>query len=329
MDLENLTVGITGAGGFIGMRLLREALDRGAEVRGLDASREAARRAEKEGAEVVVGDVRDAEAAEKLCRGCDVLVHTAAIVGEGGEIAHYRDVNVEGSRRVAAAAAEAGVRQMVHLSSVMVYGFHFPPEVDERGPLRGEGNAYCQTKIESEHAVRSYHGRGDLEVTVVRPGDVYGPGSVPWVVRPLELMKSHLFVLPDGGHGKLDPTYVDNLVDAIYMLVEKELTGETFNATDGLTLECREFFRYHADMLGKRSIPTAPAALLKPLFRSIAAGFRAVGLEPPATEGAVDFLTIQHGYSNEKIREAGHEPAVGLAEGMAEVERWARSTGLI
>jgi nucleoside-diphosphate-sugar epimerase len=299
------------------------------ETRGLDVSEEAARHAEDLGAEVVVGDVRDEEAVEAFVDGCDLVIHTAAIVGEGGDMSLYRDVNVGGTRRVVSAAAEAGVEHFIQISSVMVYGFDFPADVDEEGPLRGEGNAYCQTKIESERVARSHHGEGGMEVTVARPGDIYGPRSQPWVVRPLELMKQRLFVLPDGGRGMLDPTYVSNVVDALFLLLEERPGGEVFNVTDGLAMEARAYFAHLADMLGGRFIPTAPAPLLKVLFGAVGAAFRAVGQEPPATPDAVDFLNLPGGYANDKILELGHEPAVGLAEGMANVEEWARDEGLL
>ena len=168
-----------------------------------------------------------------------------------------------------------------------------------------------------------------MEVTVARPGDIYGPRSQPWVVRPLELMKQRLFVLPDGGRGMLDPTYISNVVDALFLLLDKRPGGEVFNVTDGLAMEAKEYFSHLADMLGGRFIPTAPAGLLKALFGAVGAGFRAVGREPPATPDAVDFLNLPGGYANDKILALGHEPAVGLDEGMSNVEAWARGEGLL
>jgi len=327
MDWRGTTVGVTGGGGFIGGRLLRRASELGAELRALDVDASSADRAAELGAEVVVGDTRNPEDARAFCSGCDVVLHTAAIVGEGGDIERYRSVNVEGTETVATAAAEGSVDHLVHLSSVMVYGFDPPPEADEEAPLEGEGNAYCQTKIESERRVRRFRDDG-LEVTVVRPGDIYGPRSEPWVIRPLELMKRRLFVLPNGGRGLLDPTYIDNLVDAIALLVDERETG-VFNATDGETVTARDFFQYHADMLGGRWIPTVPTGVLRALFSAVDIGFRAVGEVPPASPQAVDFLDKSNGYSDQKLRAAGHEPRVSLDEGMRRTERWARETGLI
>jgi nucleoside-diphosphate-sugar epimerase len=108
---------------------------------------------------------------------------------------------VDGSEQVALAARSQGASRFVHLSSVMVYGFNYPRLVSEEGPLRGENNPYCGTKIEGERVVQRHHQAGTFEVTVIRPGDVYGPGSVPWVIRPFELMRAGIFVLPSAGQG--------------------------------------------------------------------------------------------------------------------------------
>lgn len=322
MKLEGKTIAITGAGGFIGGRMVERAVERGMKVKGLDISAEAARRARQAGAEMIVGGVNDAEAVARLCQGADIVFHTAAEMRESGPMEEFRRINVEGSNLVARTAAETGVQRLVHLSSVMVYGFQYPPEVDEEGPKRGENNPYCTTKWESEAAVLEFHGHNDLEVTIIRPGDVIGPGSTPWIVRPVEMMKQGLFVLPDGGSGRLDPTYVDNLLDAVFLALEKDATGEAFNVTDGRSMPTKDFFAHHARWLGKDRILTLPSWLLRPVFAAVAAAFRAFGVEPPATPDAIDFLNRPHAYSNAKARDVlGYEPRVSFEEAMERIRQ--------
>ena len=110
-------VAITGVAGFVGSHVAEAALSRGFFVRGLDVIDRA-----PAGVERVVGDVGDAAAAARLCSGADFVVHAAAIVGEGGRKELFWRINVEGTRVVARAAREAGVRRFVHISSAMVYG---------------------------------------------------------------------------------------------------------------------------------------------------------------------------------------------------------------
>ncbi len=330
MELDGATMAITGVGGFIGLRMVARARERGIAVRGLEVSPAAARRAEEADAHVTVGDVNDEAAVRRALGGAAVVFHTAAIVGEGGDLAAYRKINVEGTRTVARLAGEAGVQRFVHLSSVMVYGFRYPADVSEEGPLRGDGNAYCQSKIESEEAALAHHRPGATEVIVIRPGDVYGPGSMPWVVRPLRFMRRGLFLLPDGGRGIMNHVHIDNLLDAVFLALDKDATGTAFNVTDGEATTFRDYFGRLAALIGRKGVHTAPSSLLKALFGAAELGARLVRREPMARASVVDFLRRPHAYSIAKARRVlGYEPRVTLAEGMAEVGRWLAAAGAL
>jgi nucleoside-diphosphate-sugar epimerase len=322
VKLERATLAVTGIGGFIGQRVAESARDRGMRVRGLDQSKDAADKARGAGFEVLVGDVCDAGAASALCAGADVVIHTAAVVREDGPRELYDRVNVGGSERVARSARAAGVRRFVHLSSVMVYGYTYPRLVTEDGPLRGEGNPYCETKIESEKVVRAQHEAGKFEVTVIRPGDVYGAGSGPWVVRPFDLMKAGLFILPSGGKGIVNHVYVDNLVDAIFLAIERD-ASDVYTVTDGIGATCLDYFRPIAEAAGRPRIRTAPAGLLRATFTAVQAAATLVGREAPAAPSAIDYLMRPHAYSNAKARrDLGFVPAVDFSEGMRRVAGW-------
>lgn len=327
MNVRGSVVAITGIGGFIGLRLAEVFREAGATVRGLELEGSAAARARASGFEVLDGDVTRPESARKLVQGASVVLHTAAIVGEGGDLEVYRRVNVRGVVTMAEAAREAGARRFVHLSSVMVHGFTFPQNVTEDGPLRGEGNAYCQTKIESEAALRPLEREG-FDVTVIRPGDVYGPGSIPWVVRPLELMKKGLFALPDGGSGVINHIHVDSLAHGIQLAVEQDASG-TFTLADGVATSCREYFGFLARMAGV-SLRSLPSWALLGAFSVIAPAFEAFKQQPPARADAVRYLLRPHAYSIEKARRVlGFEPRRSLADGMAQVESWAKAQRLV
>ncbi|MBI4042007.1 MAG: NAD-dependent epimerase/dehydratase family protein, partial [Deltaproteobacteria bacterium] len=120
MELQKKTLAITGAGGFIGLRMVQRAQDLGMEVRGLELSPENAERARQNGAKVIVGDICDSGAVKALCQGADILFHTAAIKKETGKWDLFYRVNVEGCHIVARAAREAQVKRFIHLSSVAV-----------------------------------------------------------------------------------------------------------------------------------------------------------------------------------------------------------------
>jgi nucleoside-diphosphate-sugar epimerase len=312
-------IAITGIGGFIGLRMAERARERGWTVTGLDVSEPAAQRARSAGAEVVVGDVNDAAALARICAGADVVFHTAAVVEEDGPRELYERVNVHGTRSVCGAARAAGVRRFVHLSSVMVYGFDFADGVGEDGPFADDGNPYNDTKYRSEQVAMSFHTPGAFGVLVIRPGDVYGPGSRPWVLRPVELLRQNLFMLPDGGRGVINHVHVDNLIDGIFLALDRGASGEAFTLTDGVATPCRDFFAWHARIAGK-SLRSAPSWLLMALIGTSAALACAIGRRPPASAAAIRFLMRRGRYSIEKAqRELGYTPRIGLDEGMRAV----------
>lgn len=310
------TLATTGVGGFIGLQLARRALARGLRVQGLELSEAGAARARHSGVDVYVGSVSDPIAVRNALVGADFVVHTAAVVEEDGPRDLYEQVNVLGTRHVARFASELGAQKLVHISSVMVYGFDFPDGVGEDGPFTRDQNPYNATKLASEREAMAYHRVRGLQVSVLRPGDVYGPASRPWVTRPLELLARGDFVLPARGRGLMNPVHVDNLVDAIFLALERDVPGEAFNITDGCPLEAREYFGTLARMIGIQRVPTAPTWLLRLLLRH----GRFLSKTPLPSPAALGFLARRGSYDISKARRVlGYEPKVSLAEGMAEV----------
>lgn len=309
---------ITGIGGFIGARAAELLRERGVRVWGIDHDPTALERARARGIQAELGDVNDAVRLGEQLRGAEVVLHTAAIVREHGALAEFRRVNVEGSATVAAAARDAGALTFVQLSSVMVYGFRYPADVAEDGPLRGEGNPYCQTKIESERAVLSCQDGERFGVIVIRPGDVYGPGSVPWIARPIEMLSKRRLLLP-WQRGVINPVYVDDLIEGILLAVNARAHGETFNVTDGAALPFRSYFGRLAQLAG---LP-GPIVIPTPLMRALARGMsklRELGLsDDEVSPDTVETLLRPHAYSIAKARRLlGYAPRVTLEQGLAQ-----------
>lgn len=327
------TLAITGVGGFIGLRAAERAMERGLRVRGLELNPANAKRARAAGAEVIAGDLFNDALLNDLMRGSDFVLHTAALVSEGTDFDLFRKVNVEGAHRAASSARNAGVKIFTHLSSVMVYGFDYPKYITEDGPFRGEDNPYCTSKIESEAAVLKLNEPERFGVIIIRPGDVYGPGSEPWVVRPLELMRSGLFSLVDGGNGTMNHVYIDNLIDAIFLAMfdqPERAFGQAFNVTDGYETTWGEFYDRLADLAGLGSPRRLPAFLIRNAIRAVNAVESVLGREHLALPSGVDFIRRPHPYSIDRAKRLlGYKPAVDLDEGFRRTEEWLRERGLV
>jgi len=337
MRVEGTTVGISGIGGFIGSHLVTRALSRGMKVKGVDSSPAAVdaiaarHRANPNFLGGFTGDVADPESAISLCRDCDIVFHAAAILDVGSTFENSRRVNVRGTEVVAQAARDCGVRRFIHFSSVMVYGFSFPKYVAEDGPRRGENDPYCQTKIESEEAVWRFHDKvnGGMEVIVIRPGDVYGPRSVTWVLGPLMLMKRGAFRLPDGGAGCMNHVHVENLLDAIFLALENDqATGEAYNVTDGGNTTWLEFYSRLAEIAEVEKPQTMRMDLLVALL-TLEEGFAPPGRQV-TSPNAPYFLSRPHPYSIEKARtRLGYTPKISLDEGMIEIAAFLAKTNIL
>ena len=316
---------VTGASGFIGGRLRERLLSGEVEVTGLDFATDLKRG-------VIAGDISESGSWQTAAEGCEVVVHTAAVVSNAASREVSWRTNVLGTRHVLDAAIAAGVKRFVHLSSVRAFGdADFPDGVAETYPVRPDGNAYVDTKVAAEQVVLQAHAAGEIECVILRPGDVYGPGSRPWTVLPVEAIRSNRFVLPAMGRGIFSPLYVDNLLDAIELACDHDAApGQVFTITDGGGIECREFFGHYSRMLGKappRVLPTIAAMGLAAVPEAAA---KIGGTDTEATRATMRYFARPGTYSIEKARSIlGYEPAVSLEAGMRETETWLRAHGLL
>ena len=320
-----MKVFVTGAGGFIGRAVAKRFRAAGAEITGVDFPADAE-------LGIVAGDIAAAGSWQEAAKGADVVVHTAAIVSNAYDVDESWRVNVLGTRNALDAAVAAGARRFVHLSSVRAFSdLGFPDGVDETHPVRPDGNPYVDTKIASEQVVLQAHAAGEIECAVARPGDVYGPGSRPWTVLPLEIIKSNRFILPASGRGIFSAVYVDDLVTGLTLLAERpEAAGQVFTLGPARGVPAKEFFGHYYRMLGKRGPICLPTPIA--VAAASAAGFaeRLRGNRTEINAASMRYLARPGGYSIEKARRLlGYEPQVDLAEGMRRTEAWLREQRLL
>ncbi len=315
---------ITGANGFIARALAKKYRELGAEVGGIDFV------AEPEWG-VIVGDLLQPENWKAALAGADLVIHCAALVSNTAPMADAWRVNVLGTKLVLDAAAASGVKRFVHISSTGVYGFEYVDQLDEETPLRPINHPYVDTKIAAEHVVLATYLRGEIDCTIVRPADIYGPGSRPWVVVPLEMLNAGKFLLPANGRGMFSPLYIDDLVDGIILAGGVEQgKGQIFNLCSDEMLTCVEFFTYHARWAGAKKVLCIPSSLANLLSDLVGGLTRLMGKPSELGRNTMMMLARKNGYKNDKARQLlGFEPKVKFEEGMRKVEVWLRESQLI
>jgi nucleoside-diphosphate-sugar epimerase len=322
-ELAGRRVAVTGAGGFIGAAVCRRLVAEGCSVTGLDVDDSAAERVRAAGGAFTRADVADREAITAALEGAELVVHTGAIVTDIGEMDDFVRVNVGGTRNVLDAAEATGAARVVHLSSVVVYGFDDPTEQDEDAFLRSVGVPYIDTKSASDRLARR---RGAV---VIRPGDVYGPGSVPWAIRPAEMAKAGQLAVPTGEPLML-PVYIDDLVEAIVLGLERGKPGRAYAVWSGERRTFQELFDRYALLGGMRRARRLPVAVMRAVGGAYEAAARMRGKAPPFGRNAVGLVNRKGTVSNNRAREElGWEAKVDFEEGMRRTEEWLRAEGVI
>tara|TARA_B100000780_G_scaffold81212_2_gene55420 strand:+ start:5378 stop:6379 length:1002 start_codon:yes stop_codon:yes gene_type:complete len=314
---------ITGANGFIGGALMRHFRAQGAAVVGVDLV--------AVGDDIVSGDIAKPDTFRQLLLDCDVLVHTAAIVSNAMSDVDMWTVNVAATANLVACAADCQVERFVHISSIVVYGNSAAGELDENHPVHADGGSYVLTKLAAEHAVLATTVKSDMEVVIIRPGDVYGPGSRPWVVLPLEAIAKGQFVLPAKGEGFFRPIFIDDLIHGIGLAVSTpEAAGEVLNLSCRGYITTREFFSHHFRWLNKRgplAVPTGLALAGAAMATKIA---NLTGGINEASTATVLQLSTKSWFSIAKAeRILGWTPRVAFDDGMQRSRLWAQEQGLV
>lgn len=318
-----MRVFITGANGFIGSTLATRLRAEGHEVSGVDL---------RASAGVTAADISRAGAWQEHLAGHDLVLHTAALVSNAPTLAEAWRVNTVGTRHVLDAAVSGGASRFVYLSSVRAFSdLGFPDQVTEDHPVRPDGNPYVDTRIATEQVVLQAHAAGELQVTIVRPGDVYGPGSRPWTLLPLEMIRKRRFVLPPRGNGIFSPVYIEDVVDGILLAATHDAgVGQVFTIGGGVGVTCKEFFGHYYRMLGTPGPPTLPTGLAIAGTAVLARGARLAGIDTEVNPTAIRYFLRTGTYSIEKARRLlGYDPRIGLEQGMARTESWLRGQGLL
>jgi len=224
---------LTGGTGFIGGEVARLLRERGDDVRALVRTPAKAQKLEALGCELVSGDLSDEGALREALKGCDAVIHAAAVYEIGIPASRRQelvDANVRGTERVLGAALAAGVSKAVYVSTVAVFG-DTRGEVADEDYERPEGQAftsvYEQTKVEAHGRAQQIGAQG-LPLVVVQPGVVYGPGDTSEVGGLFErLLKGRLPLVPFPETG-VTPVHRDDVAAGVLLALDKGVSGESY-----------------------------------------------------------------------------------------------------
>lgn len=311
---------VTGATGFIGGRVVHKLLQNGVAVKILALTGETVPVEWAEKVDIVRGSISDPQAVENAARGAKTIIHLVAIVTDWGDEKKYWEFTVEGSRLIFEQAVKNNSR-VVLASSIAVYGDKIHAQsCPEDTPYGNTFGPYSRTKQAQEKLAWDYYRDKGMRLTVVRPANVYGPGSGPWLHDVINVLRSGSPGLISGGQINAGLAYVDNVADILILAGRLErAVGRAYNACDGLSVTWGQYFTDIATMIGvknPKSIPRPLAAFGAYCLEGIWTLF---GIEkrPLITREALNLIGSDNRIPIDRVRnELGYAPQVSYAEGL-------------
>ncbi len=312
---------VTGAGGFIGRHLVRQLLAEHVRVVALMLPGEAVPAEWAGRVRCVTGDVRQLSELAGQIGQVDALFHLAAVVSDWGAQQTHVDITVRGTEQAIELALSWDAHFIV-TTSVCAYASSLAQgHIDEDSPLGIPSSPYEFVKQEQERVTHEAVARG-LKASIVRPGNVFGVGSV-WVNIWLPMLRAGKPCLMGSGDWDAGLVHVNNLVSILIAAARSEYShGEVFLAADGFGITWKTYINRLAQITGMpapRSLPTWLARLLAPVLEWL--GHQTGRQQRPlVTRQAYRLTAGPNQFSTEKCRRLlGYQPQVNFEQAMHEL----------
>jgi NAD dependent epimerase/dehydratase len=268
---------VTGAGGFIGSHLAEQLVELGANVKAFIRynSRndwgllELLHKDKLDRIEVLMGDLKDADAVRHVAKEVDIIFHLGALIAIPYSYIHPRETietNVLGTLNVLNAAKETGVEKLVHTSTSEVYGTARYVPIDEEHLLQGQ-SPYSASKIGADKIAESFYCAFDLPIAIIRPFNTYGPRQSARAVIPTiitqALTKNKVFL--GSLHPTRDYTYVRDVVEGFIKVAESSKSvGEVINIGSNFEISIGDLAEKIVSLTGKNAEIIADPVRVRP-----------------------------------------------------------------
>jgi len=320
-----MKIAVTGATGFIGANLCAHLQESGHEVVAVVRDLEKAETVLPANIQVVQGDLKDQDGLESAFRGCHGVMHLAALFNNPeSSWDDYRDTNVKAVERVILAASAAGVKRVVHCSTVGVAIGKGESPYDENSPYNPpKWDKYETTKCEGEQMALNYAKDSSTpEVVVIRPAQVYGPGDHS-KAKFYKMVKKRILINP--GETLKHLIYIDDLSEAFRLAMLKEgIDGEIFTIAGHTITPLKDLTLIVGNALGVQSpkfyIPSTPIVLLATVVETV---FNAIGKKPPIFRRSMDFFRKSVSFRSNKAHTVlGFRSKVSVDDGVKATANW-------
>jgi len=330
---------VTGASGFTGHHMVKEAVKAGFRVRATDvSSRYYGAMFEALEVEFVKSDLTTPDGLDDLLEGVDSVIHVAGIHDYSTPDKVIYNVNVNAVENICAAAVKAGVDRFMHFSSVGVYGYSSNPgnPVKEDDPkVTPPLNNYNATKWEGEKIIQRYIRDKGLRATIFRPAAIYGTRSeyglfIVFKMVYEERNKKKKLILGKGDSIEAFLHVEDMCRSVIHAYGHDEMIGEAYNIADDTHITSAEFYSLVSrELLGKEKdffhLPITVARPIAVISQLIA---RIFNTKPLLEKATLDYVNCDKHWDNSKLKATGFKFKYPTIEnGLKETLRWYKDSG--
>lgn len=324
---------VTGGTGFVGYNLISKLVQNNdLEIRTIARSEEKAEKLKKfKNVEIIIGDLKDKDLIYRSIKNIDKVFHIAALFREAKyPDSEYWKVNVEATKNLLEASLENGVKRFIHCSTIGVVEDVKKIPANEETPYQPK-DIYQVTKTEGEKLVLRYYKEHGLNVTIIRPCAIYGPGDMR-LYKVFKNIKKRRFVIIGNGNTYYHPVYIDNLIQGFILASENEKAiGEIFIIGDEKYYKLIDFLKIIADEVGaplpKIKIPAKPVQILATIVEKTFIAFKK---EPPIYRRRVGFFTNSRAFDISKAKNIlGYKPLIDFPTGVHLTAEWYRENKLL
>lgn len=317
-SLTGKSVLVTGATGFVGSRLSELlATKEKAKVTGIGRDLDRVSHLRKKGVYLDAMDILDTEALKNVVEGMDYIFHTAAVMQADPDTA--QSVNVDATEDLVRLAGEAGVSRFIHVSTVGAYDMAEVEVVDESTPLAlNHPSTYPRTKAQAEKKATDMAEEFELELAIVRPSMIYGPGHGFWSESMFKNVLEGKPVFLGDGSTHFNPVYIDDVVEALILCAKQpKAAGESFNVSADITT-WREFMSHYGRLCDKE-----PKGLPLIIARLMVFANKIPGISTPIDQGFIEMANSYKRFPTQKASELlDWEPKINLEEGLKRTTQW-------
>ncbi len=319
---------VTGANGFIGSNVVKRLLKEGVEINVLVRKSSNLKFLDNLAVNYFYGDITDYATIEPAVKGVEKVFHVAGLAADWGPYKKFEKINFKGTINVAKASAAAGVKRFIQISTVAFHGFG-KTDVTEEEPPAAHLIPYAETKLLAEQWLWEYNKVVSMEITAVRPGNVYGINDRTFISKYIDAMLAGKFAEINHGKSKTCPVYIENLVDIILLVSkEKKAAGQAYLATDGLDITWHEFNSLLAEKLQIKlknsSVPFGIAMTAAQIYYGI---HKMLNLksEPFLTPYRINNGGRDYHFSIQKLKNHfGYHPMVNINDALLRTVDWYR-----